>query len=77
MAESHPFHANLKRLRESRNLTRYRLAKDARVSAVTLGRMESGERTPNMATLCRLADVLNCTLDELCGRTPPSRGTKS
>ncbi|MBR5814335.1 MAG: helix-turn-helix transcriptional regulator [Bacteroidaceae bacterium] len=32
---------------------------------------ERGEYMFNFAQACRIADVLDCTLDELAGRTPP------
>jgi transcriptional regulator with XRE-family HTH domain len=73
--EPDPFSTNLKRLREARGLTRYRLAKDAKLSQTTLASMEDGERSATVPTLRRLADALRCTLDELCGREP-SGGTQ-
>ena len=37
---------------------------------------ECGEQLPNAVYLCRLADVLGCSVDELLGRTEPSSGSR-
>ena len=62
------FAAALTRLRESGGWTRYQLARDAGTNETALHAMERGERSPRLEMLCRLADVLGCSLDELCGR---------
>jgi transcriptional regulator with XRE-family HTH domain len=63
-----PFPAALRRLRESKGWTAYRLAKESDVSQITLARLEAGGRDPQLSTLVKLADALGVTLDELCGR---------
>ncbi|MBD5118536.1 MAG: helix-turn-helix transcriptional regulator [Clostridiales bacterium] len=39
-------------------------------SSSTVAMWESGQRHPPCMTLPRLADALNCTIDELFGREP-------
>lgn len=65
------FAAALSRLRESGGWSGYALARAAGISPILLTRMERGVRDPQMTTLLKLADVLGCTLDELCGRDAP------
>lgn len=60
------FQTNLRRLREARGLTKYRLAKLSGVDESTLCRYENGERaSPAHPQLTRLAHALNVTIDEL------------
>ena len=59
------------RLKESRaklNLTQKDLAAKAEISAGTLSAYESGNKTPNIDTAMKLADILGVSLDWLCGR---------
>lgn len=66
-----PFGSNLRRLREARGLTRYRLAKLAGVSETAVNRYETGERaSPNSLQVTRLADVLDVTIDDLLRGEP-------
>ena len=69
-SEPHPFAASLRRLREAKGYTVYRLAQKSGLSQITLHRLEKGERSATLDTLVKLADTLQCTLDELCGRNP-------
>lgn len=67
------FAAALARLRGAAGLSRYQLALRAGVQETALARMERGEWSPRLEALCRLADALGATLDDLCGRD--ERGT--
>lgn len=56
---------NVDRLLEVKGWTRYRLSKESGVTMsliYSLGNKESG---PNSETLIKLADALECTVDEL------------
>lgn len=46
------------------------LAKEIGVTHVTITHWENSQRFPNALYLVSLADVFECTLDELCGRDP-------
>lgn len=67
------------RLRKEAKLSRSALARAARVDPSILVRLESGDRAEvRLETLCRLADSLGVTLDDLAtaaGLRPKRRGT--
>ena len=64
--------ARLKSVREAKGLTKYRLAKLARVSQTYIYRLEKGEiRNPRRDTLQALSRGLNISLAELLGETSP------
>jgi transcriptional regulator with XRE-family HTH domain len=70
------FAAALARLREAAGYTRYALAQTLSQPGrppdeTALSLMERGERSPRLGMLCKIADALGCSLDELCGRDPP------
>ncbi len=67
-----PFPAALRRLREAKPLTQQALADAVGCSRQHVTRMESGLVDASLDVLVRLADALECTLDELCGRVPAS-----
>ena len=61
----------LKELRESRGLTRYRVAKDADLDWGQLVAVEEGRSGMRLSNAVRVADVLGVSLDELAGRQWP------
>jgi transcriptional regulator with XRE-family HTH domain len=64
--------ARLKAFRESKGLTKYRLAKISGVSQTYIYRIERGEiENPRRDTLQKLAKGLSITLGELIGETAP------
>lgn len=57
---------NIKRIRESKGISAYRLAKDAKVGNSTISEIESGIRQSlNSHTVEKIADALSTTADEL------------
>lgn len=58
----------IKQLRERRDLNQKELAKYAGISNVTVCKIEQGVLTHSLKTAISIANVLRCTLDELCGR---------
>lgn len=64
----HPFHNILKQLRKSHNLSQEDVAKVLNTTVSTISRYETGEREPNLESLCILADFFNVSLDYLLGR---------
>jgi transcriptional regulator with XRE-family HTH domain len=59
-------------LREKRTeygLTMEELANKIGVSYSAISLWERGHRIPNIYLACDLAEVFNCTVDDLCGRT--------
>lgn len=58
---------NIKRIRKAKNLTLNEVAEKAGLSRNALGYYESGERTPNIDYLKKVAIGLGCSLGELCG----------
>ena len=61
----------LKELREARGLTRYRVAKDAKLDWGQLVEVEEGRSGMRIDNAVRVADVLGVSLDELAGREWP------
>lgn len=57
--------------RISLNVTRQELAEIAYVSPYSIANYEVGRRTPDIETLCLIADYFGMPLDELIGRIPP------
>ena len=57
---------NIKRIREEKGISAYKLAKDAGVGASTISQIETGKRQSlNSATVEKVANVLNVSTDEL------------
>lgn len=57
---------NIKTIRESKNLTAYKLAKLAHVGGATISEIESGTRQElKSETLSKIANALNVTTDDL------------
>lgn len=59
----------LKEIRKKRGITQLKLAMDLNISQNTISRYETGEREADYATLIRLADYFNVSLDYLLERT--------
>ena len=65
------FAIHLKNAREKEKLTQKELADELAVSLNTYKKWEcrgDGHRTPDIAVIIRIADILKITLDELVGR---------
>ncbi len=60
---------NVKRLRENKDLTQAELAKYVEVTPTMVNCIESGVKVPSLAVAVKMAEVLNCSLDDLVGRT--------
>lgn len=54
--------------RENAGMTQRELADKINVTQSIVSRYESGKQFPPRPTLVKLADVFNCSLDELIGR---------
>ena len=59
------FRDNLRSLMEERGYTRRELARESRISHVTISRYLNKERMPTAKSLVNLAFALECDLDEL------------
>jgi XRE family transcriptional regulator, regulator of sulfur utilization len=57
----------LKRLRTAKGLSRYALAKKARISDVYVAKLEAGRSDPTVGMLTRLAKALGVPVKELLG----------
>ena len=55
----------IKKMREKRNLTQKQLAELLGVKQSHVSRWEAGTFKPNATTLKKLAEVLNCQIDDL------------
>jgi|SRR6266850_1916232 len=59
---------NLRKLRETRNLTQAQLGKRAGMAAASVSHFETGQRAPSLDSLVKLADALEVSVDTLLGR---------
>ena len=59
----------LKKLRKQKNISQLKLAIDLDMNQNTISRYENMEREADYATLIRLADYFNVSLDYLLGRS--------
>ncbi len=57
--------------REAAGLTASELARKVGVTLAAVSRWESGLDTPSAARLPKLAQALDCTIDQLFGLAPP------
>ncbi|MEY8389442.1 helix-turn-helix transcriptional regulator [Oscillospiraceae bacterium 38-13] len=64
------FSENLKLCRKRRDVSQEVAAVSCKIAYSTYRRYETGEREPNLSTLCTFADYFGVTLDQLAGRTP-------
>lgn len=62
--------SNLRVRREAAGFTRPVLARLARLSERSIAAYELGETMPRSDALRRIADALDCSLDDLGGREP-------
>ena len=60
---------NLRRLRESKNITQTRLSVEIEVSQEIFAHYEIGGSKPNVENLIKIADYFNCSTDYLLNRT--------
>jgi transcriptional regulator with XRE-family HTH domain len=58
----------LQRLRELRKLTQAELGNRAGIAAASISHFETGQRTPSLESLVKLADALEVSTDALLGR---------
>ncbi len=63
-----------KRLREAAGLSQSQLARASGIPLKTLQTWEQGNRTPLLDAAVKVADALDITMDELCGRSPRKKG---
>ena len=66
----------LKELRRKRKISQLKLAMDLNINQNRISRYENGEREADYATLIKIADYFDVTLDYLLGRTEGSSNNK-
>ena len=60
----------LKRIRKMRGVKQGEIARELGVKTSRYGTWERGERNMSFPQACAIADILDCTLDEIAGREP-------
>lgn len=58
----------LREIRKSKKLTMKELGAKVGVSESAISQYETGKREADYATLVKLADIFNCTVDDILGR---------
>ena len=61
----------IKEIRKQKGFTVDKLSKELNIVRSTLTHYENGNRDIGTAMLCKLADILNVSVDELLGRKSP------
>lgn len=62
------FLKNLKALRKEAGMSQADLANALEIERSTVAKYETGDRYPDIEMLCKIADILQVTTDELLGR---------
>ena len=62
------FGQRLSRLRKEKGLTQEDIASRITISPQAVSKWENGNSEPDLDTLNKLADILNCSVDSLLGR---------
>ena len=62
-----PFQENLKRLMSSRNFSMKLFGEEVGITAATLSRYLSGNRTPDLPYVVKIAEYFNVSIDWLLG----------
>lgn len=66
--------SKFKSLRERKNLSQYKFAEMLGVAQSTVAMWETGTNIPTADKLPKIAEILNCTIDDLFGRTEETEG---
>lgn len=61
------FARNLRRMRESRNMSRHALSECCGLGHTMIGRYERGETEPTLAALAKMAKYLGVSITDLTG----------
>ena len=61
---------NLRAFRKVRGMTQTQMSLKSAVGAASISHFETGQRTPTIGTLVKLADALDVSVDALVGRAP-------
>lgn len=56
---------NIKHLREKQGISQAELSRRLGFSRSYMNRLENNKQQPNMITAMRIAEILNCSLDEI------------
>ena len=67
---SNTLRINLRKFRELRGMTQAQMGARSGVGAASISHFETGQRTPTLETVIKLADALNVNVDALLGRAP-------
>lgn len=67
----------LKELRETKNLSQAAFAKEFGISSGAIGNWESGKRIPDLATLQKIADFFDISIDYLTGTSQTTEEIKT
>lgn len=62
----------IKELRKNKELTQEQLGKKLNVAKSTISQYETGTNVPDISILIKIADIFDCSLDFLTGRTDDS-----
>ena len=62
---SKKFGANLKKIRQEKNMSQGDICRSLGVDRAYISNLESGKRNPTLATIKRLADALGVPVDKL------------
>ena len=58
----------IQRYRKARKMTQEELAERLNITSQAVSKWETDNSYPDLDLLCKLAEIFNCSLDELMGR---------
>lgn len=67
---------NLRAFRKRRGMTQAQMGVKSAVGAASISHFETGQRTPTIGTVVKLADALDVTVDSLLGRAPMEQSAR-
>lgn len=65
---AHCFGKAVVEARTAKGMSQLNLALEASIERAHMGRIERGERVPNLVAICKIADALGCSASDLIGR---------
>ena len=57
---------NLKRIRTEKGISQKELARGANCTQAMIGHIEGGNKIPSLALAYNIANILGCTIDDIC-----------
>ncbi|WP_092941545.1 helix-turn-helix domain-containing protein [Paracidovorax wautersii] len=74
---AHCFGKAVVEVRTAKGMSQLNLALEASIERAHMGRIERGERVPNLVAIVKIADALGCSASDLIGRFETNKAAVS